>query len=72
MGPTLIFDKSLLQSLNPDESALLDHFFLCNITPSCREAEYVSPDSAWRKIGHRVTPYELLTNLFRSDAACLR
>jgi hypothetical protein len=33
MGPTLIFDKSLLQSLNPDESALLDHFFLCNITP---------------------------------------
>jgi hypothetical protein len=33
MGPILIFDKSLLQSLNPDESALLDHFFLCNITP---------------------------------------
>lgn len=33
MGPVLIFDKSLLQSLNPDESAWLDHFFLTNITP---------------------------------------
>ena len=33
MGPVLLFDKSLLQSLNPDESAWLDHFFLTNITP---------------------------------------
>ena len=33
MGPVLIFDKSFLQSLNPDESAWLDHFFLTNITP---------------------------------------
>jgi len=29
----LIFDKSFLQSLNPDEAALLDHFFATCITP---------------------------------------
>jgi hypothetical protein len=32
-GPVLIFDKSFLQSLNPDESVWLDHFFITNITP---------------------------------------
>lgn len=32
-GPVLIFDKSTLQSLNPDESVWLDNFFLTNITP---------------------------------------
>jgi hypothetical protein len=32
-GPILIFDKSTLESLNPDESAWLDNFFLTNITP---------------------------------------
>jgi hypothetical protein len=32
-GPTLTFDKSFLQSINADESAWLDHFFACNITP---------------------------------------
>jgi hypothetical protein len=33
IGPVLIFDKSTLQSLNPDEAVWLDHFFLSNITP---------------------------------------
>jgi hypothetical protein len=33
LGPTLTFDKSFLQSINPDESMWLDHFFSCNITP---------------------------------------
>jgi hypothetical protein len=33
MGPTLTFDKSFLQSLNPDEATWLDNFFSCNITP---------------------------------------
>ena len=33
MGPALIFDKSFLESLNPDEAMWLDNFFLCNITP---------------------------------------
>ena len=33
MGPNIIFDKSFLQSLNPDESVWLDMFFYTNITP---------------------------------------
>ncbi|OGZ66583.1 MAG: hypothetical protein A3C58_02675 [Candidatus Staskawiczbacteria bacterium RIFCSPHIGHO2_02_FULL_34_10] len=33
MGPIIIFDKSTLESLNPDEAMWLDHFFLSNITP---------------------------------------
>lgn len=33
MGPTLIFDKSFLESLNPDEAVWLDQFYLCNVTP---------------------------------------
>lgn len=33
MGPILIFDKSFLESLSPDEAVWLDQFFLTNITP---------------------------------------
>ena len=33
MGPTIIFDKSVLESLNPDEAVWLDQFFITNITP---------------------------------------
>jgi hypothetical protein len=33
LGPVIIFDKSTLQSLNPDEALWLDNFFLTNITP---------------------------------------
>lgn len=33
LGPTLIFDKSTLQSLNIDEACWLDNFFRSNITP---------------------------------------
>jgi hypothetical protein len=33
MGPILIFDKSTLESLNPDEACWLENFFLTNITP---------------------------------------
>jgi hypothetical protein len=33
MGPIIIFDKSTLEGLNPDEAMWLDHFFLSNITP---------------------------------------
>jgi hypothetical protein len=32
-GPMLIFDKSFLESLNPDEAMWLDNFFLTSITP---------------------------------------
>ena len=31
--PILVFDKSALESLNPDESVWLDNFFQTNITP---------------------------------------
>ena len=33
MEPMLIFDKSFLESLNPDEAAWLDNFFRTCITP---------------------------------------
>jgi hypothetical protein len=33
MGPTALFDKSFLQSLNPDEAFLFDQFFYSNICP---------------------------------------
>jgi hypothetical protein len=33
MGPVIIFDKSTLESLNPDEAMWLDQFYLSNITP---------------------------------------
>ena len=32
-GPILIFDKSTLQALNPDQAHWLDNFFMSNITP---------------------------------------
>jgi len=33
IGPSLIFDKSALQSLDPDEAMWLDNFYITNITP---------------------------------------
>lgn len=33
MGPITLFDKSFLQSLNPDESVWFDHFFQTNVCP---------------------------------------
>ena len=33
LGPSLIFDKSSLESLNLDEAALMDNFYLLTITP---------------------------------------
>jgi hypothetical protein len=32
-GPILIFDKSALQGLNPDQAHWMDNFFMSNITP---------------------------------------
>ena len=32
-GPILIFDKSTLQALNPDQAHWMDNFFISNITP---------------------------------------
>jgi hypothetical protein len=33
IGPIIIFDKSTLESLNPDEACWLETFYLTNITP---------------------------------------
>ena len=33
LGPSLIFDKSSLESLNLDEAAMMDNFYLSTITP---------------------------------------
>lgn len=33
VGPVLLFDKSMLESLNQDEAVFLDRFFLSNIAP---------------------------------------
>src|SRR4051812_32311037 len=33
MGPTLIFDKSALQALNPDEAVWLDKYMLSSVVP---------------------------------------
>lgn len=33
MGPITLFDKSALESLNPDEAVWFDNFFMTNITP---------------------------------------
>jgi hypothetical protein len=33
LGPIIIFDKSALESLNPDEACWLEAFYICNITP---------------------------------------
>lgn len=33
MGPILIYDKSFLESLNPNEAIWLDQFFITNLTP---------------------------------------
>lgn len=33
MGPTVLFDKSFLQSLSIDESVLFDHFFIPIVCP---------------------------------------
>lgn len=32
-GPSLIFDKSSLESLNLDEPAMMDNFYMSTITP---------------------------------------
>jgi len=33
MGPSLIFDKSSLESLNLDEAVMMDNFYMSAITP---------------------------------------
>ena len=60
LGPITIFDKSTLQSLNPDEACWFNHFYLANITPLF----YVETLADLKKemLGGR-TPEEVVGNL---------
>jgi hypothetical protein len=61
-GPSLIFDKSSLESLNLDEAALLDNFYRSNITPLF----FVECLSDLEKaIKSRSTPEQLVGSLAR-------
>jgi hypothetical protein len=60
MGPITLFDKSFLESLNPDEAVWFDHFFLANVCPMF----YVETQSDLAKEGSdRGTPEELVSKL---------
>jgi hypothetical protein len=60
MGPIALFDKSFLESLNPDEAVWFDHFFLANICPMF----YVETQSDLAKeCSSRGTPEELVRRI---------
>jgi hypothetical protein len=60
MGPIALFDKSFLESLNPDEAVWFDHFFLANVCPIF----YVETQSDLAKEGSsRGTPEELVRRI---------
>lgn len=60
MGPIVLFDKSFLEGLNPDEAVWFDHFFLANVCPIF----YVETQSDLAKKGSdRGTPEELVRKL---------
>lgn len=60
MGPVALFDKSFLESLNPNEAVWFDHFFLANVCPMF----YVETQSDLAKDGSkRGTPEELVRRL---------
>jgi hypothetical protein len=59
-GPSLIFDKSALECLNPDEAMWLDQFFSCNITP----VFFLEVLADLQKAGRpRRTPEQIVGNL---------
>jgi len=60
MGPIIIFDKSVLQSLNPDEAMWLDNFYLSNITPLFFIETLADLE---KQIGHGRTPEDVVGNL---------
>src|SRR5712692_5928914 len=60
IGPILIFDKSTLQSLNPDEAVWLDNFFLTNITPLFFAETLADLE---KEVGSGRTPEQVVGNL---------
>jgi len=55
MGPTLIFDKSLLQSISVDESVFLQQFFITNMTPLFYVETLADLDLVKHKSGKPIT-----------------
>lgn len=60
MGPIIIFDKSVLESLNPDEAVWLDNFFISNITPLFFIETLADLE---KKVGLGRTPEQVVGNL---------
>jgi hypothetical protein len=59
-GPVLIFDKSTLQSLNPDEAMWLDNFFSTNVVPPFFIETLADLEKQFKK---RRTPEEVVGSL---------
>lgn len=67
VGPSLIFDKSALESLNLDEAVLLDNFYTSNITPIF----FVECLADLEKhIASRSTPEQLVGSLAERTPEC--
>src|SRR5271169_5381180 len=61
IGPITIFDKSTLQSLNPDEALWFDWFYKTNITPLFY-VETLADLSKQMRAGHR-TPEQVVGSI---------
>jgi len=68
-GPVLIFDKSFLQSLNPDRAVWLDKFFLTGITPLFFVETLADLE---RKVHRGRTPEQVVGNLAYKTPTCKR
>ena len=79
MRPVIIFDKSFLQSLNPDEACLLDHFFYSNLTPlflvetladiEKRVAEGKSPEQIVGRLAYKTPSMNSYQNVYHGNLA---
>lgn len=77
MGPIIIFDKSLLQSLSVDESVWLDNFFISNICPlfyvetlsdlEKKVREGRTPEQEVRIIANKTPEMHVNANMFHQD-----
>lgn len=76
MGPTILFDKSFLQSLSLDECIWLDHFFYSNICPIfyvetlsdlSKDTKTRTPEDEVRIIADKTPTKHGYPNLFHTD-----
>jgi hypothetical protein len=76
MGPITLFDKSFLESLNPDEAVWFDHFFLANVCPmfyvetQCDLAKECSsrgtPEQLVRRIAYKFPDFSGCPNVYHT------